>query len=610
MGNLGHGLLLGLVLGLLGAGSALAKPPVGQVVDDIEVHRLDGAPVRLAELAGGQPTVLAFLGTECPLVRLYAARLNALAKELPGRGARLVGVIPNIQDTPAEVRAFVDEFGLTFPFVIDSNQALADAAGAERTPEVVLLDAQGAVRYRGRVDDQFQVAIQRPAATRHDLRLALDEVLAGQPVSQPEQAAAGCLIGRARPVDPQAEVTYSRQIARIFQARCVECHRPGEIGPFALTSYAEVLGWGDMIREVVDQGRMPPWFASPEHGDFVNDARLTSEEKQTIAAWVEAGCPEGDPAELPSPREFVSGWNIPQPDLVVQMADQPFQVPAEGVLPYEHYVVDLGLTEDRWVRACEARPGNRSVVHHILIYLIEPGQRMPLDALKGSLIAAYAPGSPARVSNAGVARKVKAGSKVLFQMHYTPNGKPQTDQSSLGLVFADPTTVKQEYESGWAVNFLFRIPPGDPNYRVRSSHTFREDRLLIQLTPHMHMRGKSFRYEAVYPNGTREVLLDVPRYDFNWQIDYLLREPKLLPKGTRLECAAHFDNSAKNLSNPDPSKTVTFGEQTWDEMMIGFFGTVSLPRDNPPTAAADTLAPTAGRNEGAKAASESPDQGG
>jgi hypothetical protein len=487
---------------------------------------------------------------------------------------KFVGIDANSQDSPQEVAAYAGEYDLPFAVVTDPNNKTADAFGAVRTPEVFLLDAKRVIRYHGRIDDQRAVGVQKPQPTRHDLAVAIDELLAGKPVSQSELPAVGCFIGRVtRPEGDQ--VTYSRDVAKILQARCVECHRSGEIAPFALTSYEEAAAWGETIREVVEQMRMPPWFASPEHGEFSNEARLSNDEKQTIAAWVAAGCPRGNPADEPPPRTFLEGWNIPQPDLVLKMSDKPFKVPADGVVDYKHFTIDPGFTEDKWVTASEVRPGNPAVVHHVLVFLKPPGEQY--EVLRGSLLAAYAPGSPPRQAKAGMAKRIPAGSKIVLQVHYTPNGKPQEDTSVLGLKFCDAKDVDQRIESGWAVNFLFTIPAGDSNYQINSQHRFDEDRILLSLTPHMHMRGKSFRYEAVYPDHRREVLLEVPRWDFNWQLDYELAEPKLMPKGTVLRCEAHYDNSTSNPSNPDPTKSVRFGEQTWDEMMIGWFTSATLP---------------------------------
>jgi peroxiredoxin/mono/diheme cytochrome c family protein len=566
--------IVALSLVVVASRASAAETVVGHPAPDFKLADSAGKQHDSSEWNDARIVVVIFMGTQCPLARLYAPRLNKMAADYAERGVRLVGIDSNLQDTPAEVAAFVREHDVAFPVLLDPNNVVADGFRAQRTPEVFVLDERRVVSYHGRIDGQFLPGVQKTKNPRADLTIALDELLEGKAVSQPEQEAVGCHIGRV-PKPTAGDVTYSREIARIFQKRCVECHRQGEIGPFALTSYQEALGWGETIREVVDQGRMPPWFADPKIGHFENDARLTVEEKRQIAAWVDAGCPEGDPKDLPEPRLFVEGWNIPEPHVVLKMADKPFQVPAEGVVDYQHFTIDPGFTEDKWMVACEARPGNRSVVHHILVFLQSPGGE--LEVLRGSLLAAYAPGSPAKAAPAGMAKHIPAGSKIIMQVHYTPNGKPQEDISTVGLIFCDEKDVKQRVESGWAVNFSFVIPPGAKDYKITSKHVFDGERLLLSMTPHMHMRGKSFRYEARYPDGRRETLLDVPRWDFNWQLDYVLDEPKRMPKGTVLFCEAHYDNSPESTTNPDPTKWVHFGEQTWDEMMIGWFTAATLP---------------------------------
>jgi peroxiredoxin/mono/diheme cytochrome c family protein len=567
-------LLAAIFLATLGTPAIAADSLLDKPAPDFRLADSAGHPLGLADLKDAQAVVVVFVGTECPLARQYAPRLNKLAAEYADKQVRFVGIDSNLQDTPDEIAAYVREHDISFPVLNDPNNLVADAFRAARTPEVFLLDPARVVRYHGRIDGQLLPGVQKTKEARRDLALAIDELLAGKQVSQPELEAVGCFIGRV-PRPAAGEVTYSKHIARIFQSRCIECHRKGEIGPFALTSYDEALGWGETIREVVDQRRMPPWFADPAIGHFENDARLSDKEKEQITQWVDAGCPEGDPKDLPQPRTFVDGWNIPKPDVVFRMADKPFQVPAEGVVDYKHFKIDPGFTEDKWMIACEARPGNRSVVHHILVFLQTPSGE--LDVLRGSLLAAYAPGSPAKAASPGMAVLIPAGSKIIMQLHYTPNGKPQEDISSVGFIFCDPKDVRQRIESGWAVNFTFAIPPLVPDYKITSRHVFEEDRMLLSLTPHMHMRGKSFRYEARYPDGRSEVLLDVPRWDFNWQLDYVFTEPKLMPKGTVLACEAHFSNSPDSPTNPDPTQWVRFGEQTWDEMMIGWFTSATLP---------------------------------
>ena len=550
---------------------------VGKQIPDFTLRDYLGTTHSLSDYADSELVVVVFLGTDCPLVKLYAPELQRISEKYRERGVTVLGINSNRQDPPTKVGAYARRLGMTFTILKDPDNRVADIFEAERTPEVFLLDKNRVVRYRGRVNDQFGfesgVGYGRPNVTRHDLIEAIEELLAGKPVSVPSTRAPGCIIGRVPKVTPHGDVTYSNQIARILQKRCVECHREGQIGPFPLTSYEEVLGWGEMIRETVDTGRMPPWYANPQYGEYRNDPSLTEEEKQLIREWVANGEPEGDPADLPEPRQFAEGWQIPEPDLVLNMSDTPFTVPADGVVDYQYYTVDPGFKEDKWVKAAEARPGNRAVVHHIICFIETPTKGRGGFRRNGALIG-YAPGMQARQYRDGAAVRIPAGSKFVFQMHYTPVGTEQQDLSSLGIIFADPDEVKYEIRGGVSGNMSFRIPPHAKDFVVQTNHRLRRDTLIVSMLPHMHLRGKSFRYEAVYPDGTVEVLLDVPRYDFNWQLWYEFKEPKLLPKGTRIRCTAHYDNSEDNVYNPDPDAWVTFGEQTWDEMMFGFYTTM------------------------------------
>lgn len=523
--------------------------------------------------------VIAFLGTECPLAGVYGKRLAELHQRYKDRGVAFVGVDSNVQDSLTEIAAYARRLRIEFPILKDTGNRFADALGAERTPEVFLFDRDRMLRYRGRIDDQYGISVVRPAAEQRFLEKAIEELLQGKPVSIASEPAVGCIIGRVRRPDPAATVTYSRHIAPILQKHCVSCHRPGEIGPFSLTDYAEVAGWAEMILEVVEQGRMPPWHASPEHGKFRNENRLSDEEKGLLRAWVESGAPAGNLEEVPPLPQFVEGWQLPrQPDLVIPMSDKPFSVPARGEVRYQYFVVDPGFTEDKWIQAAELRPGNRAVVHHILVF----ARRGPLDSDEGGLqgfLVGYVPGMRVEPLPAGMAKRIPAGSKLIFQVHYTPVGTPQEDRSELGLIFANEREVSYEVVTTSAFQRRLRIPPGEQNYRAEATRApLVADSLLLALMPHMHLRGKAFRYEAIFPDGTRQILLDVPHYDFNWQTRYILEEPMSLPAGTRIHCTATYDNSAKNLNNPDPSQWVTWGDQTWDEMMIGYFD-IALPMD-------------------------------
>lgn len=543
---------------------------IGKQIDAFELHDFRGKLHKLGDYDDKKALVVVFLGTECPLVKLYGRRLKDLDFKYAEQGVQVIGINANRQDNLTEIGAFARTNDIDFPILKDPRNEVADLFGAERTPEVFVLDAERVIRYRGRIDDQYGVGYQKAEASQSHVMEALDEVLAEKTVSQPYIEAVGCIIGRVPEVEATGHVTYSNQIARVMQDRCIECHREGEIGPFTLTNYDDVAAWGEMIREVVNDERMPPWFASPKYGKFEDDARLTDEEKELINTWVDHGCPEGDPSELPAPRGFIEGWGIKEPHAVYNMSDEPFQVPAEGVIDYQFYTVDPGWTEDKWVTASEARPGNRSVVHHILVFIQKPGRKY-FPALPGELISAYAPGMKPTVANENMAFRIPAGSKIAFQMHYTANGTPHEDMSYVGFRFAKEEDVEMEVESGMAINPAIFIPPRASDHKIVAADQFYKDTYLLGVNPHMHQRGKSFRYEAIYPDGSREIIMDCPNYDFNWQLGYKFVEPKFMPRGTKLVCTAHYDNSADNLNNPDPNRWVMFGEQTWHEMMIGFY---------------------------------------
>jgi len=561
-----------------------ASSPIGKRIESFELKDFGGKSHSLAELKDKPAVVVVFLGTECPLATLYAPRLNQLSERFAAQGVAFVGINSNQQDSLSEMAAYAKTHGIAFPLLKDVGNVVADQFGAVRTPEVFLLDKDRKVRYWGRIDDQYVVGRQRKAATREDLVVALGEVLAGGEVSQPVAEAPGCRIGRVHQAKADAKITFTKHIAPLLNNRCVECHRPGEIGPFSLTSYDEVAGWAETIVEVVDDNRMPPWHASPEFGHFSNDARLSDNDKQMIRDWVAAGAPEGDKADLPAAPTFIDGWRLPRVDMQIAMADKPHEVPAEGTVDYKYYVVDPKLTEDKWIQGAEARAGNRSVVHHIIVFVHPPGGARGPGGIAKGFLCATAPGADPLLLPDGQAKLIPAGSKLVFQMHYTTNGSSQQDLSSLGLMFADPAKVKKKVSTVSVDTNLIFIPPRAPNYKLEAWHTFRKDTQVFTFFPHMHVRGKSFRYEAYYPDGKIETLLDVPRYDFNWQLTYELTEPKLMPKGTRMRCVAHYDNSEANLANPNPNRLVHWGEQTWDEMLMGFMETAEVDPSDPPPA--------------------------
>ena len=398
---------------------------------------------------------------------------------------------------------------------------------------------------------------------------AIRELVAGKEVTVKATQPVGCRITRKPALEKGGQVTYSRHVARILQKRCANCHHEGTAAPFSLTSYELARDWSEMIKEVVQKHQMPPWDADPRFGKFSNDLRMTAAEIRTIASWVDGGMPLGDPKDLPPAKTYEKGWMIGKPDVVIKMPE-PYTVQARGTVEYKYFVTPTNFKEDRWVQASEAKPGNHAVVHHIIGYVRPKGRK---DRRQLPAVAGYAPGEEPMVFPANMGFRVPAGADIVWQVHYTPTGKVETDQSLIGLVFCKEKPRRQIVQGG-AYNFRFQIPRGAENHPVETSKRFATDVELISLMPHMHLRGKDFRYTAKLPNGEEKILLDIPQYDFNWQHRYRFEKPVFLPRGTVLHCQAHFDNSAENPANPNPDEVVRWGDQTWEEMMIGYFNYV------------------------------------
>ena len=566
---------------------------LGRVVEDFELTEpATGQNWSLGQQAkDAKAVVVYFLGTECPVNNLYAPIMVELEQAYREQGVVFVGINSNHHDTAEEIANHAREYSLSFPVLRDEQGRLARRWGVERTTEVLVLDAQWKMRFRGRVDDRYERGVFLPKTDEHYLKDALAGVLNHRPLGKTMTDVVGCPIAFSKTeaavadiATPSPVITYSEHVASILQSRCQSCHREGDIGPFALESFDDADAWADAIREVVTEGLMPPWHANSPHGHFKNDRRLTDEEYETLLNWIDGERLEGDPAKLPPPVEYADRWSIGEPDLVLQMPE-PFSVPAiapEGGVPYQYFWVGEPFTETKYVQAAEVQPGNREVVHHIIVYVV-PGDftnnnvkqelELSLDGLAelgADDVVSFVPGDQAYVLPEGFATEIPKGSRLVFEMHYTPNGKTCTDQSTLAMRFAEQPP-KHVVRGDVAYNYFFEIPPEEPNYPVHAIWKAREDVVITSFNPHMHYRGKSFRYVLERPDGSRETLLDIPRYDFNWQSTYHLAEPVLIPKGSVLECDATFDNSADNPFNPDPTVTVRWGEQTWEEMMLGFF---------------------------------------
>jgi hypothetical protein len=400
-------------------------------------------------------------------------------------------------------------------------------------------------------------------------------------------AVVSAAIGLGASIAQAAPPTYSKDVAPILFAKCAECHRPGSMAPMPLMTFDDVRPWARAIRQRVVRREMPPWGADPAIGKFANDPSLSQEQIDTIAAWVDGGAPEGNRADLPNPPEFTEGWSIGKPDLIFTMLE-PFEVPADGTVPYLYFTIPTNLKEDIYIRGVELKPTDRRVVHHIISDLVEGSGEAPdpkpsfrRDRTRrevGGGVGGLVPGRLYGLFEEGTARRIPAGADIVLQMHYTTIGEKVMDQTQIGVVLSkEPPTRLRVGGGGQLPNNTFVIPPGHPNYEVTAQRVIQADTYLTSVYPHMHVRGKDVTYNIIHPDGREETVLHVPKYDFNWQTSYTLAEPKFMPKGSTLKVIAHFDNSKNNRFNPDPTQEVRWGDQTWEEMLIGYYGTIDAP---------------------------------
>ncbi|MFP6693788.1 MAG: redoxin domain-containing protein [Pirellulales bacterium] len=550
-------------------GTVKKESTVGRRVPNFVLPDSAGKPLALADFGKAKIVVVVFMGTECPIGNGYVPDLIDLQSRYRDRHLQVIGINSNLSDSAETIAKHVKEFKIDFPVLVDSEQLAADLTGAERTPEVFVLDRRRVIRYQGRIDDRLGYDFKREKSRRADLEEAVKELLDDKKVSVSATETVGCLITRRSVLKDRGEVTYAKHVATIFQNRCSKCHHPGTAAPFSLLSFEDARDWSEMIKETVVQRRMPPWRADPRYGHFSNDLRMPKKEIDTLVAWIDSGAPFGDKRDLPEPQQFEDGWIIGKPDVIFKMPRE-YTVQATGTVKYQYFVTPTNFKEDVWVQASEARPGNRAVVHHIIAFVREKNSRRfrHLPAVGG-----FAPGEEPMVFPEGIGFRVPAGAEIVWQLHYTPTGKVEKDRSEVGLIFCKQPP-QRPVKGGGAINFLFAIPPGAGDHRIVSHARFNNDVELLSLMPHMHLRGKDFRYTAHYPDGRKEILLNVPDYDFNWQHRYRFAKPFPIPKGTVIECVAHFDNSDENPANPDPTKTVRWGDQTWEEMMIGWYAHV------------------------------------
>lgn len=553
---------------------------VGRMVPDLELKQLDGQTVRLKDQVGNNGIVIAMTNTTCPICKRYGPTLAKLETTLAKQGLTVLFVNPTANEKPERMAEFVQTHQLAGPYVHDKEGRFAKQLAASSTAEVFFLDSRRTIVYRGAVDDQYGLGYSLDAPKRNYLLEAIAAHRVGRDVDRAATTAPGCELDLADVKVETSAITYHSRISRIIQANCLECHRDGGVAPFSLETYDDLLAHAGMVRKVVERGTMPPWFATPAaHGQpshWANDRTVPDEDQEALLSWLKTDRPLGDPADAPLPRTYADGWLIGKPDAIFEFP-KPVAVKATGTMPYQNVVIETKLDEDKWVKAVQVRPSARDVVHHVLVFVLTPGTSDEEESRRGDIaaqerqgfFAIYVPGQSVLSYPEGFAKRLPQGSRLMFQMHYTPNGTATQDSTQIGLIYSDKEPEFEVKVAG-LVNARLSIPPGADNHPESASLRVPIQATLLGFLPHMHLRGKSFRYELTPPGGETEVLLDIPHYDFNWQLYYRLAEPRPLQLGTVIKATGWFDNSENNPANPDPKRTVRWGPQTTDEMMLGY----------------------------------------
>ena len=566
---------------------------IGTQLSRLNFTTLNGDRYTLDTLTEQGPVVFVFLATECPVAQRYAMRLKRLHTEFTTeKQTTFVAVYANENDAVADVEAYVAKAAYTFPIVKDTDGRLARSLGATMTPQAVVIDTTGTLRYRGPIDDnRYETRVKH-----HYLHDALLSTHAGDPVPVEETPAFGCTLHLSDSAFP-AEVTYSQHIAPILQKNCQTCHRHGEVAPFTLIDYSDAKAWATEIAEYTQARLMPPWKPAIGYGHFKNERRLTDTEIEMIAHWVDAGAPSGDLNAVPPAPKFHDGWALGEPDWIAEMPVE-YEIGPEGEDEYRQFIIPTNFETDMYVQAVDVQPGNRKTVHHVIAYLDVNGEARELDAqdpkpgyvTEGTgpgfdtigTVGGWAPGVTPLVLPEGVGYLLPKGADIVMQVHYYRTGHVEYDRSRLGLYFSEtPDTAKLHI--GEAINSDFVIPPDAAWHEVLASRKIKEDVYLLATMPHMHLLGRDMRLIATTPTGEAHDLIWIQDWDFNWQDVYHYREPLFLPAGTRVKLVAHFDNSAENPANPhDPPIPVGWGEKTTDEMCIGFLYYVKASEFSPP----------------------------
>jgi hypothetical protein len=593
---------------LMPAGARAADDPsgakLGAKIGDVVFKDAAGKTASLHGLAGKKATVVVFLNFDCPNSTGYSPILADLASRYRDRGVAFVGVCPCGDETAASIAAKAAECRLAFSVYKDDNSAAVEALKAECTPEAFLLDHNLVLRYRGRIDDAYSARLKKNlTVTHHDLRNALDELLAGKAVSTPLTKAVGCPVFMEGETRADGKVTYYRDVLPILQNNCQSCHRPGQVGPFALMTYRQAVNWASDIKEYTRTRQMPPWKIT-EGIAFHNERKLTGKEIETLAAWVDSGKPEGNPKDAPPAKKFTDGWMLGTPDLVLQPKED-FVLGPGGPDLFRCYVLPTGLTEDHYVVAIEVKPSNPRVVHHTLNFSDASGQghkleeeaqakekgkkeseydrgpgysvAMGIGFLPSGGLGGWAPGQLGHKLPDGYGWPLPKGADVVLQVHYHRDGRLEKDRTKIGLYLAKKGAGTKPYKGGVIPGRFFAIPAGDSHYKVTGTLTVAQECELRTIMPHMHLIGRQIKVTLEPASGgTKQTLLAIEDWDYNWQETYFLEKPLKLKPGDVLHVEAIYDNTSKNANNPNnPPRAVFFGEQTTNEMCFVFLGATS-----------------------------------
>jgi hypothetical protein len=578
---------------------------VSRMIPDVTFKDIQDHEMSLSKFKTSDALVIATFSADCPISNKLGPELARLESDYGSKKISFLFVSPMPHETKENISKFISKYGLKSPVINDSEGILTGLLNPATTTEVFVLDPARTLVYRGAINDQYGLGYSKDEPSRTYLRDALDSISVGDKPSVAATTAPGCAIDSPKKdsSSQKTTLTYHNQISRIIQTNCIECHRQdGGIAPFSLETYADVVKHAGMIKKQVTNEVMPPWFidkpAGQKESPWSNDRSLSDQDKADLLAWLDSDRPQGNASDAPIPRMFATKWMIGKPDTIVQIP-RPVQIKAEGFMPYQMESVQTSFPEDRWVQAYEIMPTAKSVVHHVLVHVVDkvaggtPRKTKQLSSLflgaagpgggggrfagfggpgvedAQGFWAAYVPGNAYRIYPEGYARRLPAGAKLNFQIHYTPNGKATEDQLMIGLVFSKKPPQYEVHTVG-VQTFALNIPPGAANHLETAQYKVPSDMNVTGYQAHTHLRGKSFKYELTKPDGTTETLLDLPRYNFNWQLQYDYVEPKLIPAGSKIKVSAIYDNSSNNPANPDPKKAVHWGPQTYDEMMIGY----------------------------------------